>query len=467
MASTNPARGMRDFLPIDVRRRDYVIGIIKEVYESYGFEPLETPAVENIETLMGKYGDEGNQLIFKILKRGEKLDESLETRDKRQDVNNSGSSLPSRVSSLADLALRYDLTVPLARVVANRKNDLPKFFKRYQIQPVWRADRPARGRFREFYQCDVDSIGSSSMVVEAEIITTASEILKKLGFNDFVIRVNHRDLLFELLRGAEVPESQYADALISLDKLDKIGQDAVVEELESKGIDLGASILSSSIFQAVMDYRQNDAKLNEIDTFIEAFLERKSTAVKKLREILKYCPAQNLKIDPSLARGLSYYTGTIIEINVPDLAGSLGGGGRYDGLIGMFGKEQIPACGFSLGLERILGVMEERGMFPPEIAASNSADVMVTIWDEESIGESLKLANKLRSQGLRVTVYPEADKLGKQLKYADSINVPFVCIVGDDEANAGKVRLKKMGSGEEWELDAVEIKERVSEVAGS
>jgi histidyl-tRNA synthetase len=199
MANTNPARGMRDFLPSDVRKREYVIGVIKEVYESYGFEPLETPAVENIETLMGKYGEEGNQLIFKILKRGEKLDELL-----KEGETNPQSAIRNP-QSLTDLALRYDLTVPLARVVANRKNDLPKFFKRYQIQPVWRADRPARGRFREFYQCDVDAIGSSSMVVEAELISAVSKILKKLGFQDFTIRLNHRKVLTDILDTAHVP----------------------------------------------------------------------------------------------------------------------------------------------------------------------------------------------------------------------------------------------------------------------
>jgi len=452
MASTNPARGMRDFLPADVRKREYVIGIIKQVYESYGFEPLETPAVENIDTLMGKYGDEGNQLIFKILKRGEKLDESLETRD----TSESDSGLSSPVSRLTDLALRYDLTVPLARVVANNRDKLPKFFKRYQIQPVWRADRPARGRFREFYQCDVDCIGSESMVVEAELIHAVSEVLTKLGFNDFLIRLNHRDLLIDLLTGAEVPEDRFEKTLVWLDKLDKIGQDAVVEGLESDGIDLGTAILSSSIFQAVVDYKQNDSKLNEINSFIETFLERKSTAIEKLREILKHCSVRNIKIDPSLARGLSYYTGAIMEINI-DGIGSLGGGGRYDGLIGMFGKEQIPACGFSLGLERILVVMDEREMFPPEIADSRAADVMVTIWSEETIAESLKLASELRAQNLRVTVYPEADKLGKQLKYADSIKVPYVCLYGPDEIADAKPKVKNMKTGEERVFEINEI----------
>src|SRR5213079_3404545 len=219
-AKTQPARGMRDFLPADVRKREYVIGIIKSVYERYGFEPLETPAVENLETLTGKYGEEGNQLIFKILKRGEKLD-----------LANA-----SKESDLSDLALRYDLTVPLARVVANNKNELPKFFKRYQIQPVWRADRPARGRFREFYQCDVDVIGSESMVVEAEIISAASEILRRLGFQDFTIRLNHRQVLTDILDTAGVPEDLHTDALVAIDKLDKIGADGVAKELATRGV---------------------------------------------------------------------------------------------------------------------------------------------------------------------------------------------------------------------------------------
>src|SRR5687768_1307543 len=226
MANTNPARGMRDFLPADVRKREYVIGIIKEVYESYGFEPLETPAVENIETLMGKYGEEGNQLIFKILKRGEKLDDA-QTRNPQSEIRN---------PQLADLALRYDLTVPLARVVASRKNDIPKFFKRYQIQPVWRADRPARGRFREFYQCDVDAIGSRSPLVEAEMLSSVAEILTKLGFQDFTIQLNHRELLTALLTSAGIDASLHTTALVAIDKLDKIGADAVRDEMVNRGL---------------------------------------------------------------------------------------------------------------------------------------------------------------------------------------------------------------------------------------
>ncbi len=438
---------MRDFLPADVRKRDYVIGIIKEVYESYGFEPLETPAVENIETLMGKYGDEGNQLIFKILKRGEKLDSSLE----RIASTTSKTSTTSSTGQLADLALRYDLTVPLARIVANNKNELPKFFKCYQIQPVWRADRPARGRFREFYQCDVDAIGSNSMVVEAEILTAVSEILRRLGFKDFTIRLNHRQVLTDILDTAGVPEELHSDALIAIDKLDKIGAEGVATELDERGISETASAMLMEIFAKTQEILNQEKDINR--TIVGNLINIVSNEVlTELGQILKFADKAPILIDPSLARGLSYYTGAIMEINVPDLAGSLGGGGRYDGLIGMFGKEQIPACGFSLGLERILVVMEEKDMFPPEIAASNSADILVTIWNEETIGESLKLASELRNQGLRVVVYPEADKLGKQFKYADSIDIPYVCIQGDEELREGKVKLKNMRTGDESKL---------------
>ncbi len=414
---------MRDFLPKDVRRRDFVIGVIKEVYESYGFEPLETPSVENLETLTGKYGEEGNQLIFKILKRGEALD------------------LSKGEKGLADLALRYDLTVPLARVVANYRNELPKFFKRYQIQPVWRADRPARGRFREFYQCDVDAIGSRSMIVEAELIAAVSEILKRLGFADFTVKLNSRKILTEMLDNAGVVSDKHSDALIAIDKLDKIGQDGVAKEFAERGI-------SSGCAEKILELFARFARAgNEETVAILAEFASQSTLADLCR-IVELAPDSPIAIDPSLARGLSYYTGAIFEISVPDLAGSLGGGGRYDGLIGMFGKEQIPACGFSLGLERILVVMDERGMFP-ESLDSASADVVVTVWSEETAAESLKLAAAIRSAGLRVLVYPEADKLGKQFKYAGQIGVRYVCVVGESELAEGTVTLKNMVSGDQ------------------
>ena len=457
---------MRDFLPADVRKREYVIGIIKEVYESYGFEPLETPAVENIETLMGKYGDEGNQLIFKILKRGEKLEESLGSRESGGSLE-SKSSETSKTSStskteLADLALRYDLTVPLARVVANHKNDLPKFFKRYQIQPVWRADRPARGRFREFYQCDVDCIGSESMVVEAELMSAVSEIFKRLGFKDVTIRLNHRQVLTDILDTAGVPEELHSDALIAIDKLDKIGGEGVAKELAERSISDTASSMLMDIFsktKEILDQEEGDVNRTIVANLINIVSNETLTG---LGQILKFADKAPILIDPSLARGLSYYTGAIMEANVPDLAGSLGGGGRYDGLIGMFGKEQIPACGFSLGLERILVVMEEKNMFPPEIVESTPADVLVTIWSEETIAESLKLANELRKKKLRVTVYPQADKEDKQWKYANSIGVPWVCTINDKDIGEGMVSFQNLRTRDKFREPMNKVAEIIS-----
>ena len=447
MSSTNtkPARGMRDFLPADVRRREYVIGVIKEVYERYGFEPLETPAAENIETLMGKYGEEGNQLIYKILKRG-----------------------VHETTGEADLALRYDLTVPLARVVAEYRDKLPKFFKRYQIQPVWRADRPARGRFREFYQCDVDVIGSRSMVVETELIAAASEALEKLGFNDFVVRLNHREALTGLLACAGVPLEHHEATLVALDKLDKVGREGVAKELTERGIAEGVGKRLLDFFSELASLEHaadiavgdnlaakrrglNSAILGRLVEFVGTN-EKGAKGVDELRSILDYAGASDvaarISIDPSLARGLSYYTGAIIEINVKDLAGSLGGGGRYDNLIGMFSGQDVPACGFSLGVERIIVVMAEREMFPAKLIAT-PADVMVTVWNEDSISDSVALAHELRRSGFRVDLYPEADKLGKQFKYASERGIPAVVVLGDDERARGEVAIKDMRTGEQ------------------
>jgi histidyl-tRNA synthetase len=454
-AKTQPARGMRDFLPADVRRREYVIRVIKEVYERYGFEPLETPAVENIETLLGKYGEEGNQLIFKILKRGE-----------------------HERTGEADLALRYDLTVPLARVVAEYGDKLPRFFKRYQIQPVWRADRPARGRFREFYQCDVDVTGTRSTVVEAELCAAASDALTALGFTNFTIRLNHRQVLAGVLEGAGIAADKHGEALVALDKLDKIGREGVAREFAARGIlaESGERLLGffenlSALEHAadfIADNREesqaegyNKAVLGRLVEFIGAH-EEGSRGVDELRRTVRYADAygvaDKIKIDPSLARGLSYYTGAIMEINVPDLAGSLGGGGRYDNLVGMFSGKDIPACGFSLGLERIIVVMTERGMFPQDLERA-AADVLITIWNDESIEDSLAFAAELRRSApeLRVDVYPEADKLGKQLKYASARGVPFVVVIGDEERARGEVALKDMKTGEQRALKREQV----------
>jgi histidyl-tRNA synthetase len=445
MSKTQPARGMRDFLPSDVRRREHVIGVIREVYERYGFEPLETPAVENIETLMGKYGEEGNQLIFKILKRGE-----------------------HERTGEADLALRYDLTVPLARVVAEYGDKLPKFFKRYQIQPVWRADRPARGRFREFYQCDVDALGSRSPVVEAELCAAACEALTRLGFSNFTVRLNHRQVLSGVLEAAGIAVEKHADALTAIDKLDKVGSEGVAREFAQRGIaaESGERLLA---FFGKLDELRHAADLIDVgeheshaSAFNAAVLgrlvefvgdhEAGARGIDELRKIVKFCAVygadSKMRIDPSLARGLSYYTGAIMEIAVPDLAGSLGGGGRYDNLVGMFSGREVPACGFSLGLERIVVVMSEREMFPADLMRA-AADVLVTIWDADSIDSALSLARELRASGLRVDLYPEADKLGKQFKYASARGFSFVVVAGPDERARGEVALKDMRTGEQ------------------
>ena len=430
---------MRDFLPEDVRRRQYVIGVIADVYQKYGFEPLETPAVENLETLQGKYGEEGDRLIFKILKRGEGAD-----------------------TGQADLALRYDVTVPLARVVAEYRAKLPKFFKRYQIQPVWRADRPQKGRFREFYQCDVDAIGSRSMTVEAEILAAAADVLVKLGFKDFSIVVNHRKVLNAVLTHAGVPAQLHGPVLVIMDKADKIGADGVRKELSEKG-------LAPAVADALLD-RLSSTPPADLERWLDEqasqLNDEGKAGIEELRQIFALgkstSAAPYLALDRSLARGLSYYTGPIFEIRVADLAGSLGGGGRYDNLIGMFSGEDIPASGISLGLERILVVMAERNMFPPALTAT-PADVMVVQWFANRTALYLEFATELRRAGLRVELYPEAPtddgkKVGdKQFKYASARGIPFVAVIGGDELANGTVAIKNMKTGEQKSVARAEV----------
>ncbi len=420
--STKPARGTRDFLPDDVRRREYVIRTVREVYERYGFEPLETPAFENIETLLGKYGEEGNQLVFKILKRGEHA-----------------------ATGEADLALRYDLTVPLARVVAEYQGQIPTLFKRYQIQPVWRADRPARGRFREFYQCDIDSIGSTSPIVEVEVLSAVSEILTTLGFKDFAIRLNHRRVLTGLLDSEGVPAAKHGDFLVALDKLDKIGQDGVLAEMGARGIDSRAALRglrlaldrSLDAHKALQGLKDAGAHLEAVATLEQIIALSQGTAA-----------GGRVHFDPSLARGLSYYTGAIMEIAVEGI-GSLGGGGRYDNLVGMFLGRDVPACGFSLGLERIIVVMTEREMFPPSVVAS-AVDIVVTFLDEGSRVEALTLAGELRQARHRVDVYPEAArKFEKPLKYASARGARVMAIFGENEVARGEASIRNLETREQ------------------
>ncbi|MEM7534388.1 MAG: histidine--tRNA ligase [Chloroflexota bacterium] len=436
--NTAPLSGMRDFLPMDVLRRNYVISIIERVYQSYGFEPLETPTMERLTTLLGKYGEEGDQLIFRVMKRGDKLTKALK-------------NSPTQ-DSVGDAGMRYDLTVPLARVVAQYRNDLPRFFKRYQIQPVYRADRPAKGRYREFYQCDLDVVGSKSQTVEAEVLSAGAQILQELGFdaseNPFALRLNHRGVLRGMMEVSGVPMDKEDQALIAIDKLDKIGMDGVRKELGERGIEDAAA----DKLLAIMDSAPtgNDAIVPWLTDVLEES-ETGSKGVADLKNVLGYAaygPAANhIKLDPYLARGLSYYTGPIFEIEFEGLSGSGGGGGRYDDLVGMFSGQTIPACGFSLGLERIILIMQERGMFPEQLAGQPQA--LVTQFDESTAGASMGLAHSLRGAGLRIDLYPEFDRYGRQFQYAEERGIRYALMAGPDEVAQGVVGIKDLVSGEQ------------------
>ena len=442
--STKPPSGMRDFLAADVVRRRYVLSVVQRVYESFGFVPLETPTIENLSTLLGKYGPEGDQLLYRILHRRERLARALE------------GGAPSELD-LSDEGLRYDLTVPLARVVANYR-DLPAFYKRYQIQPVWRADRPAKGRFREFYQCDVDVTGTKSLVADAEVCGAVATVLKELGFTDFKIHANHRELLRAFVAQAGIPAAQEGLALIALDKLDKIGAEGVQKEFAEKGLPAEAAVT----MLRTLDAARQPGALAQLASGDGPF----ARGGKELQELFAAAAegpaAAHLVFDPTLARGLSYYTGPIFEITCAGLAGSMGGGGRYDNLIGMFMKQQVPAVGFSLGLERVLLVMEERGLFPP---LGIGPQVLLCRFPDVPAAAAVGVASRLRAQGLRVEVFADTPGLGKQLQYASTIGAPFAAILGKSELDAGTVALKNLTSGEQVTLPVAEVGARVAAAA--
>lgn len=442
MASTKPPSGMRDYLPETVRKRRYVISKVERIFQQYGFQPLETPTMENLSTLLGKYGDEGDQLLYRILHRGDKLSRALSQDGVQQ-------------ADLAELGLRYDLTVPLARVVAQYGHQLPRFFKRYQIQPVWRADRPAKGRFREFYQCDVDVTGTRSLLAEAEVLNAISDVLLDLGFRNCTIAINHRVLLRSMIEVAGLAPEQEETALVAIDKLDKIGADGVRDELVARGIP--APSASRLLACTAVSEESGNAR-----------------CLKVLRDLLPLAPAQQalddlenlfclnaeassgplLRLTPGLARGLSYYTGPIFEIVSGDFSGSLGGGGRYDNLVGMFSGKQVPAVGFSLGLERILLLIDEQGMFPD---LPVSADVMICPLPETVLAPVVGLASRLRQGGVSVELYPEQARLGRQLATVDDLGIPYALIVGSDELARQRYTLKHLASGAQQQLEEADL----------
>lgn len=450
---TKPISGARDFLPLDVLRRQYVIDVIERVYQSYGFEPLDTPVMERLDTLLGKYGEEGDQLIFRVAKRGAKLQRALADSPTEDEI--------------ADAGLRYDLTVPLARIVAEYSNQLPRYFKRYHIAPVYRADRPAKGRFREFYQCDLDVVGSSSQLVEAEVLNAGAQVLQELGFrgrdaSGFLLRLNHRGVLRGLMEVTGVPAELESDALVAVDKLDKIGLDGVEKELRGRGLDQKATTALLKLMAAAPE--DTEAALCWLEEKL-AGSTNAAQAVAELKDVVSLTqtgPAGgHIHIDPYLARGLSYYTGPIYEIEFPTLSGSGGAGGRYDDLIGMFSNRSIPACGFSLGLERILLIMEERGLFPQQLAGQ--PQVLITNFDRETLAENVELAHALREAGLRVDLYPDNDNLGRQFRYAEDRNIPVALLLGGDEVAAGTVTVKDLINGEQETVARPKVADHLSQ----
>ena len=400
------AKGMRDILPSEVRKRRKVIEIIQDVFEQFGFEPLQTPAVERIETLMGKYGDEGNKLIFRILARGKAGEQGQ-----------------------ADSALRYDLTVPLARVVAmNPQLKLP--FKRYQIQPVWRADRPQRGRFREFYQCDVDVVGTENPLAEAECVAIVHHALLALGFTGFRIRLNDRRILRQMVTQIDA-EDREVDVLVAIDKLDKIGEAGVRSNLLEQGF---TQTQVDTLFEML-----NTGNIPNIETELSNL-----ESIQSMAHAMGVHP-ERVAIDYTLARGLDYYTGPVFEtILTDDNIGSVSGGGRYDGLIGMFGKKQVPAVGVSLGLERLITIMEERGMLSD---TEGKADVWVTVFDVDHQVQSLQIAQTLRGNGIRTLVSMKVNKLAKQFKAAHQAGVRWVIVCGPDDLENNQCLVKDLQNG--------------------
>ena len=444
-------KGTRDFSPSEVAKRQHIISIIKSNFEKFGFQPIETPSFENSETLMGKYGEEGDRLIFKILNSGDYLAKANENALENKDSI-------KLTSSISEKALRYDLTVPFARYVVQHQNDIEFPFKRYQIQPVWRADRPQKGRFREFYQCDADVVGSKSLWQEVELIQLYDAVFTDLGLNGVTIKINNRKILSGI---AEVigATNKLIDFTVALDKLDKIGEDGVKKEMLEKGI-------SEAAIQKVQPLFNFTGTISEKIQKLAALLSTSTEGMKGVEELKFICETvselgltqSNLDLDVTLARGLNYYTGAIFEVAPPKevAMGSIGGGGRYDDLTGIFGLKDMSGVGISFGLDRIYLVIEELNLFP-ETVTSTSKALFINYGEKEAF-YSMKAIKKLRELGIKVELYPDAVKVGKQFMHADKRAINYVIIVGETEMNDGKFALKNLISGEQVSLSFEELK---------
>jgi histidyl-tRNA synthetase len=435
-------QGTRDFGPDTVRKRNYIINTIREVFELYGFQPLETPAMENLETLMGKYGDEGDKLIFKILNNG--LNDPRHTEKAKRAFENVLQG--KNDSDLTERAMKYDLTIPFARYVAMNHHQLTFPFKRYQVQPVWRADRPQKGRYREFYQCDADVVGSNSLINEVELACIYAEVFRRLKLTGCSIRINSRKLLSAL---AELcgGNDKLTDITVAIDKLDKIGIDKVKEELQQRGL---TAVQINSIETYLHISGTNEQKFEAVKKLFAGSVLA-ARGIEELEYVITACAALSTvcELDLTLARGLNYYTGAIFEVQAPKEVkiGSIGGGGRYDDLTGLFGVSGIPGVGISFGLDRIYDVLEELKLFP--VSLQVSTQVLFFNTGAEEAKKSLETMQKLRNNGIRCELFHEALKFDKQFKYADKKNIPFAVIIGSKELADNTCVVKDLRKGEQ------------------
>lgn len=436
-------KGTRDFSPVEMARRNYIFDTIREVFHLFGFKQIETPSMENLSTLMGKYGEEGDKLLFKILNSGDYLrgvDRSLLE----------GEASGKLTSQLSEKGLRYDLTVPFARYVVQHRADLQFPFKRFQIQPVWRADRPQKGRYREFYQCDADIVGSDSLINEVELLQLIDEVFSRLKIN-IAIKLNNRKVLAGIAELIGAPE-KIVDITVAIDKIDKIGIENVNAELRERGLDEAAIESLQPILAIDGMLEERLAKLDEI----LASSETGKKGVEELRyvvnETMKLGLNAELDLDVSLARGLNYYTGTIIEVKAKDVQiGSITGGGRYDNLTGVFGLPGVSGVGISFGADRIYDVLNALDLYPENASAATT--VIFTNFGEQEAIASMKVIKQLRANGITAEIYPDCSKMKKQMAYANALAIPFVAIIGETELAENKVTLKDMTSGEQETLD--------------
>lgn len=435
-------QGTRDFGPEVVRKRNYILKTITAVFELYGYQPLETPAMENLDTLMGKYGEEGDKLIFKILNNG--LDNPGKEKQTREEFEKILQGKNSK--SITERALKYDLTIPFARYVAMNHSQLVFPFKRYQVQPVWRADRPQRGRYREFYQCDADVVGSVSLLNETELALIYHEVFTRLGLDGYQLKINHRKVLAALAEISGGPAAM-TDITVAIDKLDKIGLEKVKAELAQRG-------LTTEQVRTIEQYLAISGNNEAILTGLQTLLGNSETGRKGIEELaemdaLVKSQHVQLSIDPSLARGLNYYTGIIFEAKAPETVkiGSIGGGGRYDDLTGLFGVTGIPGVGISFGVDRIYDVLEELNLFPQEVHSGTQA-LFFNLGEKESKTAFTAMQN-LRANGIRCELFHEAVKFDKQFRYAEKKNIPHVILIGEKELQEGTCTIKTLASGKQ------------------